>query len=157
MKLLVNCRQSSGKRPQSQISGSPHPIPRPLLWRGTTAYSSILHQRCTTSISMAWKTGYVLQHYTSMRIVSGNNIKTSKVNPSNTITFPKYKKGGYIVRKLMEDCTYGYMDCLFEELIGVVNLEQEPVVSSPNSPNLCSSFIRPEKAAAVAQHKTTFS
>ena len=39
-----------------------------------------------------------------------------------TITFPKYKKGGYIVRKLMEDCTYGYMDCLFEELTGVVNL-----------------------------------
>ena len=25
---------------------------------------------------------YVLQHYTLMRIVSGNNIKTSKVNPS---------------------------------------------------------------------------
>ena len=93
-----------------------------------------------------------------MRIMSGNNIKTGKVNPSvQLITFPKYKKGGYIVRKLMEDCTYSYMDCLFEELIGVVNLEQEPVVLSPAPPNLCSSFIRPEKAAAVAQHKTIFS
>ena len=74
-----------------------------------------------------------------------------------TITFPKYKKGGCIVRKLMEDCTYGYMDYLFEELIGIVNLEQEPVVLSPAPPILCSSFIRPEKAAAVAQHKTRFS
>ena len=24
-----------------------------------------------------------------------------------TILFPKYKKGGYIVRKIMEDSTYG--------------------------------------------------
>ena len=58
-----------------------------------------------------------------------------------TITFPKYTKGGYIVRKFMEDCTYGYMDCLFEELIGVVNLKQEPVVLSPAPPNLCSSLL----------------
>ena len=57
----------------------------------------------------------------------------------------------------MKDCTYGYMNYLFEELIGVVNLEQEPMVLHPAPPNLCSSVIRPEKAAAVAQHETRFS
>ena len=36
--------------------------------------------------------------------------KNRKGTREFAITFPKYKKGGYIVRKALTDCTYNYVD-----------------------------------------------
>ena len=61
------------------------------------------------------------------------------------IVFPKYKKGGHIVRKILVDCTYNYVDVVFSELITTV---QEPK---------CSNYVMPDKDTAVAQHTARFS
>ena len=74
------------------------------------------------------------------------------------IVFPKYKKGGHIVRKILVDCTYNYVDVLFSELITTVqepNRGNHDIVDTP--PPLCSNYVRPDKDTAVAQHTARFS
>ena len=36
------------------------------------------------------------------------------------IAFSKYKKGGYIVREILTDCTYSYVDKLFDALVSTI-------------------------------------
>ena len=74
------------------------------------------------------------------------------------IVFPKYKKGGHIVRKILVDCTYNYVDVLFSELITTVqepNRGNHDIVDTP--PPLCSNYVRPDKDTTVAQHAARFS
>ncbi len=73
------------------------------------------------------------------------------------IAFPKYKKGGYIVRRILSNCTYNYVEALFEGLIE--NLQQRDVnesVERSNPPPLCSSYTHPDKTTAVKEHTTRF-
>ncbi len=73
------------------------------------------------------------------------------------IAFPKYKRGGYIFRKILSNCTYNYVEALFEELIE--NLQQQHVndcVEESNPPPLCTSYTHPTKAKAVKEHTTRF-
>ena len=92
------------------------------------------------------------------------------------VIFPKYKKGGYIIRRVTVDPTYGkhsyllltprtrilslcavYIDDLIEET--TYQCQQEvcrPVL--PEVPEaLCSIYERPVKADAVKQHKSRYS
>ena len=39
--------------------------------------------------------------------------ESKKGKKKYAILYPKYKSGGYIVRKLTENCTYGKFFCLF--------------------------------------------
>ena len=73
------------------------------------------------------------------------------------IAFPKYKKGGYIVRKILSNCTYNYVETLFKGLIE--NLQQRDsneCVDESNPPPLCSSYAHPDKTAAVKEHTSRF-
>ncbi|KAL3854303.1 hypothetical protein ACJMK2_013577 [Sinanodonta woodiana] len=70
------------------------------------------------------------------------------------ISFPKYKKGGYIVKEVKEDCTYKYVEELIAALEEMVK-EPEPV-DREIPPPLCSQFQRPDKLNAVQAHKSRF-
>ncbi|KAL3873816.1 hypothetical protein ACJMK2_028655 [Sinanodonta woodiana] len=70
------------------------------------------------------------------------------------ISFPKYKKGGYIVKEVKEDCTYKYVEELIAALEEMVK-EPEPV-DRQIPPPLCSQFQRPDKLNAVQAHKSRF-
>lgn len=92
-----------------------------------------------------------------------------------SILFPKYKQGGYIVRKVMTKSDYGwffisfewvynnlsyigYVDELLSELMDIHhaggNLAQ---ASLPIQEFLCSKFTRPNKKEAVKEKQTRFS
>ena len=42
------------------------------------------------------------------------------------IAFPKYKTGGYIVRKILTDCTYCYIDKLVDALVSRLQSRDVP-------------------------------
>ena len=92
------------------------------------------------------------------------------------MSYPKYKGGGYIVRTLLEDSTYGkirscllqcyitvllqslgYVDELFTQLWKVLEKGSERIPRTTSPPPLCSSFEKPVKEEAIIQHKTRFS
>eukprot|EP00112_Aurelia_sp_Birch-Aquarium-sp1_P006941 Seg1758.1 transcript_id=Seg1758.1/GoldUCD/mRNA.D3Y31 product="hypothetical protein" protein_id=Seg1758.1/GoldUCD/D3Y31 len=73
------------------------------------------------------------------------------------IAFPRYKKGGYIVRRILSNCTYNYVEALFEGLIE--NLQQRDInesVERSNPPPLCSSYTHPDETTAVKENTTRF-
>ena len=72
------------------------------------------------------------------------------------IAFPKYKKGGYIVRKILTDCTYSYIDKLFDELVSRLQSRDVPEAQMELPDPLCASFDKPNKEDAVAKHTSRF-
>ena len=68
----------------------------------------------------------------------------------------KHKKGGYIVRKILTDCTYSYVDKLFDALVSRLQsrdvLEAQIELPAP----MCASFDKPNKEDAVAKHTSRF-
>jgi len=89
-----------------------------------------------------------------------NSSRPQKKNLQNeeqyNIIYPKYKKGGHIVRKILEDCSYGYVDDLLISLTHAVENGQRVMHRVANPPPLCSAFTRPDKDQAVAEHTTRF-
>ncbi|XP_071965513.1 uncharacterized protein [Antedon mediterranea] len=89
-----------------------------------------------------------------------NSTREQMVNKAGekqyVISFPKYKKGGYIVKKLLTECTYNYVDELFKSLLEVVMEPNLDAFTETIPPSLCAAFERPEKSAAVAQHTSRF-
>ena len=52
-----------------------------------------------------------------------------------TIAFPKFEKGGYIVRKILTECTYNYVDRLFNALVSrLISQEDGPEQLAMKSP-----------------------
>ena len=73
------------------------------------------------------------------------------------ITYPKYKEGGHIVRKILTDCSYNYVDSLFVEVLAIINNPLQVVEPLPDvPPPLCSKHTRPDKQQAIEQHSTRF-
>ena len=81
----------------------------------------------------------------------------------HSVHFPKYKKGGYIVRKLVNKTTYGYVDSLMEQVVCEcfstrVTRKPPNTIRCTSTPNfVASAYTRPEKAAAVQEHLSRFS
>lgn len=74
------------------------------------------------------------------------------------LLYPKYKGGGHIVRKLMEECTFGYVDELLTKLWEIVeNPGSVKTVRVTSPPPLCSAYEQPEKSKAINEHKSRFS
>ena len=105
--------------------------------------------------------------------------KTKTGDKRYAVHFPKYKKGGYIVRKLLAECTYGellilltkdlniggflfpdYVSEMFTELLKRVEGKHtprlDPQIPEPPAP-LCSSFDHPVKDEAVTKYQSRFS
>ena len=84
--------------------------------------------------------------------------QNKKGKPEFTIAFPKYKKGGYIVRKILTECTYNYVDRLFNALVSrLISQEDVPeqqAIKSP--PPLCINFEKPNKEIAIEEHTSRF-
>jgi hypothetical protein len=87
------------------------------------------------------------------------------------IVFPKYKKGGYIVRKVFKNPTYGrfnHVPCSSLTLLHVqiisktywrrhLSLEASELQSLSSAPDtLSSGYERPEKSVAIQRHKSRF-
>ena len=85
---------------------------------------------------------------------------TSEGTPSFQIRYPKYKKGGYIVRKILEDKTYGYVDELYTQVI--TECSELPVVRKRAAsavvlpPTLCAEFVHPNREEAIREHNTRY-
>ena len=92
-----------------------------------------------------------------------------------SIMFPKFKKGGYIVRKVTVEPTYckcsyihakpllrdifhpGYIHDLLEETIRQCKEDVPPPSLSSSVPEfLCSGYDRPDKAIAISKHRSRF-
>ena len=81
-----------------------------------------------------------------------------KGTPECTIAFPKYKKGGYIVRKILTECTYNYVDRLFNALVSrLISHEDGPEqLAMKSPPPLCINFDKPNKEIAIEEHTSRF-
>ena len=88
------------------------------------------------------------------------------------MVFPKYKKGGYIVRKVTVEPTYrktcmclwyliyyinflGYVDELVQKTVDLCKAGYRPP-SSEIPESLCSAYERPDKSVAISGHKSRF-
>ncbi|XP_065885779.1 uncharacterized protein [Dysidea avara] len=74
------------------------------------------------------------------------------------IVFPKYKKGGYIVKKVLVKPTYGYIEELMAETAKRCTAgEKQDHSNAPKTPEaLASAYERPDKAKAIQEHKSRF-
>ena len=104
--------------------------------------------------------------------------KTKAGDNRYAIQYPKYKKGGYIVRNLLVESTYSklhtvkqtwlnksiqcfpdYVAELFRELLRIVEgqraLVEHPPIAPPSP--LCGSFVHPVKDEAVTKFQSRFS
>ena len=111
---------------------------------------------------------------------------TKKGEERYDIVFPKYKKGGYIVRKVVQDPTYGrlltyphanliaynlltvcltyycigYIDELIKETVTLSSKGgSTPHFTEPTSQpkSLSSGYEKPENVSAILRHKSRFS
>ncbi|XP_033127102.1 uncharacterized protein LOC117124881 [Anneissia japonica] len=73
-----------------------------------------------------------------------------------TIAYPKAKQGAHTIKKVMTECTFGYVDDLMLEVTAIAEGTHEAVKVVDAPPHLCSSFERPEKEVAVANHFSRF-
>ncbi|XP_066275662.1 uncharacterized protein [Branchiostoma lanceolatum] len=80
-----------------------------------------------------------------------------------SLHYPKYKKGGYIVRKVLEKATFVYAKelmkrveamCCGEDYDG--DMLEGLVVAAPVPPPLNATFEKPQKEAAVREHVARF-
>ncbi|KAG1671219.1 THAP domain-containing protein 10 [Nymphon striatum] len=64
------------------------------------------------------------------------------------LSFPKWKKGGYTLRKRLQNSTYGYVEDIISDVLERVQKSvKEPCSDEP--PNLSSSVLRPDKQTAI--------
>ncbi|XP_063052185.1 uncharacterized protein LOC134446823 [Engraulis encrasicolus] len=79
-----------------------------------------------------------------------------------SLRFPKYKKGGYIVRKVLTEPSFGYAEELMQMVEAMCRGEDysgddlDIPDPSPVPEPLSASFEKPEKRAAVKAHATRF-
>ncbi|XP_078690674.1 uncharacterized protein LOC144921496 [Branchiostoma floridae x Branchiostoma belcheri] len=75
-----------------------------------------------------------------------------------SIHYPKYKKGGHIVRKVLEKPSFGYVTELMSIVEGMcsTNNFDGDILEGPVPEPLCAAFERPNKEDAVRQHVTRF-
>ena len=89
---------------------------------------------------------------------SGRNQQQNKQGELRyAITISKYKKGGYIVRRILGKGTYNYTETLFERL--TEKLQQPRITDNDEEANLlplCSNFTRTDKTMAVKENITRF-
>ena len=102
------------------------------------------------------------QPYTTNENCGQRQAKNSQGRPLFKVVFPKYKKGGYIVRKVLSNPTYKYVDRL---MCSVIEGCQQPLAQRAHTselqiaeepPSLSSVWERPEKDEAVQQHLRRF-
>ncbi|XP_071950193.1 uncharacterized protein [Antedon mediterranea] len=72
------------------------------------------------------------------------------------IAFPKAKQGGHTVKKVMTECTFGYVDELITEVMSVVDGTAECIDFVDAPPPLCASFEHPDKTVAIESLFTRF-
>jgi len=85
-------------------------------------------------------------------------VPKQKGTPEFTSAFPKYKKGGYIVRKILTESTYNYVDRLFNALVSrLISHEDGPEqLAMKSPPPLCINFDKPNKEIAIEEHTSRF-
>uniref|UniRef100_A0A1X7TXK2 Mutator-like transposase domain-containing protein n=1 Tax=Amphimedon queenslandica TaxID=400682 RepID=A0A1X7TXK2_AMPQE len=84
--------------------------------------------------------------------------KTKSGENRFSISYPKYKKGGYIVRKIMDNPTYDYVKVLFQ--LAIENLEKSNRATSLTNVEptpLCANYEHPNKEDAIKKHQSRFS
>ncbi|XP_034082366.1 uncharacterized protein LOC117552821 [Gymnodraco acuticeps] len=73
------------------------------------------------------------------------------------IRYPKYKAGGHVVKKILVEATFSYVDDLMRE---VVDLCKKPSADRPvqleEPPTLSSAMEKPDKAEAIKAHASRF-
>ena len=76
------------------------------------------------------------------------------------IRYPKYKKGGYIVRKVLEDRTYNYIEELWNQVVNQcqkVSQERKAAAQAITlPPTLCANYPHPDKETAIREHNTRY-
>ena len=87
-----------------------------------------------------------------MKMVEDSSAKTKTEHQNIAIAFPKYKKGGYFVRKVLTECTYNYVDRLFNALISRLIVQEDgpeqQTMKSP--PPLCINFDKPSATSTFS-------
>ncbi|XP_064636351.1 uncharacterized protein LOC135493202 [Lineus longissimus] len=71
------------------------------------------------------------------------------------IDFPKYKAGGYAVKKILVGATYNYVEDCFQNLMELV-YTQRTITSRPEPPPLSASFVKPDMREAVTAFRSRF-
>nr|XP_026695493.1 uncharacterized protein LOC113475505 [Ciona intestinalis] len=81
--------------------------------------------------------------------------------PVYGIHYPKYKKGGYIVRKVIQEATYEYVGDLLQIVKSICqrdnNLEVEETLTDETTRlPLSSSCEKPDRDSAIKNHVSRF-
>ncbi|KAM9364116.1 uncharacterized protein KZ484_010411 isoform 1-T1 [Pholidichthys leucotaenia] len=74
-----------------------------------------------------------------------------------SLHFPEYKKGAPVVKKIMQNATFAYVDQLMAEVKELCSTpvdEREPDIQIPSS--LCAGFHHPCKQEAIKEHRSRF-
>ena len=85
---------------------------------------------------------------------------THSGEPVFQIKYPKYKKGGYIVRKVLKNQTFDYVDNLWTQVEKECQKPSEArkqvasAITLP--PNLCANFEHPDKEKAIEEHASRY-
>lgn len=85
---------------------------------------------------------------------------TSSGSKAFQIRYPKYKKGGYIVRKVLKCKTYNYINDLWDQVIHEcekpVELRMLQASKIVLPPTLCENCVHPNKEDAIRQHSSRY-
>ena len=76
------------------------------------------------------------------------------------IKYPKYKKGGYIVQKILQDKTYDYVmalwDQVWKECQQTCHDRRSAATAVELPPTLCEDLVHPQKEDAIREHQTRY-
>lgn len=109
-------------------------------------------------IGMECRTKVAALHYNEN---AGREQQVSSTGkPAFQIRFPKYKKGGYIVRKVLQSKSYNYISNLWEQVIVECQIPKtERTLNASNivvPPTLCNSLDHPDKDYAAQQYRSRY-
>ena len=76
------------------------------------------------------------------------------------IKYPKYKKGGYIVQKTLQDKTDDYVMTLWDQVLHerqqTCNGRRSAAMAVDLLPTLCADLVHPQKEDAIREHRTRY-
>ena len=111
-----------------------------------------------TPVGMECRVKLAALHYNEN--ASRGQMYTKSGNPVFQISYPKYKKGQHIVRKVLKNQTFEYMDKIWFEAIVECEISRtnrkEAARKTVFPPTLCDKFEKPDKETAVRKHCSRF-
>ena len=76
------------------------------------------------------------------------------------IKYPKYKKGGYIVQKILQDKTYDYVMTLWDQVLNecqqTCHGRRSAAMAVDLPLTLCADLVHPQKEDAIREHQTRY-